>query len=163
MRSLTGVKSPSGDDMSHISTYTTNLQLNPVKGQRAAETERSWRLFREALNAVAEEHGGYVSDAITNYYGHQRKCTFSLIVPQFRYGLGVDVEKETGKVSFVYDSYGIKEEVIENLKERVIQTFTTLAVSEALQDLNYDVEYEEQAEDGASTGSRRQVMVRGVM
>ncbi len=150
--------------MSHISTYTTNLELNPIKGQRAAENERSWRLFREALSAVAEEHGGYVSDAITNYYGHQRKCTFSLIVPQFRYGLGVDVEKETGKVSFVYDSYGIKEEVIENLKERVVQTFTTLAVSEALQDLNYDVEYEEQMEEEATARSgKRQVMVRGVM
>ncbi len=148
--------------MSHISTYATDLQLNPVKGQRAAETDRSWQLFREALAAVAEEHDGYVSDSITNYYGHQRKCTFSLIVPRFRYGLGVDVDEDTGKVSFVYDAYGVKEEIINNLKDRVMQTFTSLAVSKALQDMRYQVEFEEYADEEAASG-RKQVMVRGVL
>ncbi len=148
--------------MSHISTYATDLQLNPVKGQRAAETDRSWQLFREALAAVAEEHDGYVSDSITNYYGHQRKCTFSLIVPRFRYGLGVDVDEDTGKVSFVYDAYGVKEEIINNLKDRVMQTFTSLAVSKTLQDMQYQVEFEEYADEEAPSG-RKQVMVRGVL
>lgn len=148
--------------MSHISTYATDLQLNPVKGQRAAETDRSWQLFREALATVAEEHDGYVSDSITNYYGHQRKCTFSLIVPRFRYGLGVDVDEDTGKVSFVYDAYGVKEEIINNLKDRVMQTFTSLAVSKALQDMRYQVEFEEYADEEAASG-RKQVMVRGVL
>ena len=147
------------NNMSHITTYATDLQLNPVKGQRTAQNDRSWQLFREALEAVAEEYGGHVSDTITNYYGHQRKCTFSLIVPEFRYGLGVDVDNETGDVSFVYDSYGVRESVIEGLKNRVVQTFTTLAVSETLQDLNYDVEYEEHAAEEA----KRQILVRGVM
>lgn len=149
--------------MSHISTYATDLQLNPVKGQRAAETDRSWQLFREALAAVAEEYDGYVSESITNYYGHQRKCDFSLIVPKFRYGLGVDVDKETGKVSFVYDAYGVKEEIINNLKDRVMQTFTALAVSKTLQDMQYDVEFEEQIDEEEAASGRRQVTVRGVM
>ena len=148
--------------MSHISTYATDLQLNPVKGQRAAETDRSWQLFREALAAVAEEHDGYVSDSITNYYGHQRKCTFSLIVPRFRYGLGVDVDEATGKVSFVYDAYGVKEEIINNLKDRVMQTFTSLAVSRTLQEMQYQVEFEEHADQESASG-RKQVMVRGVL
>ncbi|MFO8059784.1 MAG: hypothetical protein R6U70_03915 [Bacillota bacterium] len=148
--------------MSHISTYATDLQLNPVKGQRAADTDRSWQLFREALAAVAEENDGYVSDSITNYYGHQRKCTFSLIVPKFRYGLGVDVDEKTGKVSFVYDAYGVREEIINDLKDRVMQTFTALAVSRTLQDMQYQVELDERPEEQSSSG-RRQVMVRGVM
>ena len=149
--------------MSHISTYATDLQLNPVKGQRAAESDSSWQLFREALTTVAEEYKGYVSDSITNYYGHQRKCTFSLVVPKFRYGLGVDVDEETGKVSFVYDAYGVNEEVINNLKDRVMQTFTALAVSRTLQDMQYNVEFEEHLDEENAAAGRKQVMVRGVM
>ncbi|GEM_PF-1939924 len=147
--------------MSHITTYATDLQLNPVKGSDRSKSDRSWQLFEEALKTVAEECGGYVSNTITNYYGHQRKCTFSLIVPQFRYGLGVDVDEETGEVSFVYDSYGVREEVIEGLKDRVMQAFTALAVGETLQDLNYEVEFEEQVREEEE--GQRQVMVRGVM
>ncbi len=146
--------------MSHITTYSTDLQLNPVKGERAAKNDKSWQLFQEALEIVAEEYGGYVSDRIANYYGQQRDCTFSLVVPQFRYGLGIDVDKNTGEVSFVYDSYGVREQVIEDLKDRIIQTFTTLAVSQTLRDLNYEVEYEENVKEEER---KRQVTVRGVM
>lgn len=145
--------------MSHISTYTTDLQLNPVKGERAAKNDASWQLFREALEAVAEEHDGYVDDKISNYFGHERKCTFSLRVPQFQYGLGIDVDEDTGRVSFLYDSYGVRDDIIENLKDEVKQTFTTLAVSQALNDLNYSVEYEEQVDEK----EKKRILVRGVM
>ncbi len=144
--------------MSHISTYTTDLQLNSVKSERAAKNDASWQLFREALETVAEEHGGKVTNKISNYFGHPRECTFALQVPQFRYGLGIDVDKKTGKVSFLYDEYGVREEVVESLKKQIKQTFTTLAVGEALHELNYQVEYEENVEEDS-----KQILVRGVM
>ncbi len=146
--------------MSHISTYSTDLQLNPVKGERAAKNDTSWQLFREALESVAEEHGGYVDEKISNYFGHERECTFALRVPQFQYGLGIDVDENTGRVSFLYDSYGVRDEIIETLKDDVKQTFTTLAVSQALNDLNYSVEFEEQVDDETE---RKRILVRGVM
>ncbi len=150
--------------MSHISTFATELQLNPIASVSEKHTDSSYQLFREALEVVAEEYGGKVDHSITDYFGRQRRCTFALITPPFPAGIGVDVDPKTGRVSFVYDDYGVSEDLIENLKSRVVQTFTSMAVGRALMDMNYEVEYEEGSMDpNRPAYPRRKVTVRGVM
>ncbi len=150
--------------MSHISTYATEIQLNPVAGSSEAATDPSYILFREAMEVVAEEYGGRVENHITDYFGRQRHCTFGLITPQFEAGLGVDVDHATGEVSFVYDAYGVSEDLIDTLKSRILQSFTSMAVGRALMDMNYDVEYEEGSMDpNRPAYPKRRVTVRGVL
>ncbi len=150
--------------MSHIATYATQLQLNPVSSRAEAKNDESYQLFLEALEVVAEEYGGRVEDHITDYFGRQRRCTFGLITPMFSAGLGVDVDPKTGRVSFVFDDYGVSQDLIQTLQSRVVQTFTSMAVGRALTDMNYDVEVEEGSLDpNRPANPRRKVTVRGVM
>ncbi|MFP4201126.1 MAG: hypothetical protein ACLFS8_06935 [Clostridia bacterium] len=150
--------------MSHIATYSTELALNPVANRSEAESDHSYQLFEEALEVVAEEYNGRVDTSVADYFGRKRECAFSLITPPFPAGIGVDVEPETGRVSFVYDSYGVSEDVIDTLRNRIVQTFTSLAISRALSDMNYEVEYEEAAADPDRVGDpRRRILIRGVM
>jgi len=145
--------------VSHISSYATELRLNPVAGPREAETDQSRRLFRAALESVAEEYGGHVTNYIHDYFARRRQVDFALITPQFSAGVGVEVSHETGQVKFVYDDYGVAESLVTALKDRIIQTYTTMAVAHALESMNYQVECREETRQHG----RRQVLVRGVL
>ncbi len=119
----------------------------------------SWRLMRKALEAVAEERGGSVGEEIKDYFGRARKVDFALITPQFPAGVGVSVSRQTGEVRFLYDAYGVPANVIDDLCDQVVQNYTALAVSEALETLNYDVELDE----SRTVTGKKQITVRGIM
>lgn len=143
--------------MSHISTYQTEIRLSP-QSRVNGKLHPSWELMRRALEAVAEEHGGSVEDEIKDYFGRTRKVDFALITPRFPVGIGISVSG-TGEVRFLYDEYGVSRKVIEDLRDEIVQSYTALAVTDALKSLNYEVEFEETR---GVTG-KRQVTVRGTM
>jgi len=142
--------------MSHISTYRANIRVNPV---REGPQDTTWQILEEAVRAVADEHGGKLTEYVTDYFGRRTKVDFALVTPEFRNGIGIEVDSRSGQVSFAYDSYGHHQRVIDSLCREITQSYTALAVSRALDAMNYAVEYEE---IGAETGERR-VVVRGVM
>lgn len=145
--------------MSHISAYKAELKLEGA-GENTAEFEEARRLLREAVEAVAEEHGGFVSHEISDYFGRKTGVDLGLITREFPAGIGIQINSHTGEVEFLYDSYGGHQRTIDRLCEEIKQSYLTLAVSRALRDLNYEVEYEESA--GEETG-RRRVVIRGVL
>ncbi len=142
--------------MSHISTFRANIHLNPVK---EGNKDATWDILEEALETVAEEHGGRISDEITDFFGRKTQVDYALITPEFPHGIGVNVNPETGEVSFLYDKYGRYRQVIDALCEEVRQNYTAIAVSRALGSMNYSVELDESEE----TMGERRVVVRGVM
>jgi len=142
--------------LSHISTYRANIRVNPVRG---SQHDTTWQLLEEAIASVAEEHEGRIDEYVTDYFGRRTRVDFALITPTFRNGVGVNVDPKTGEVRFLYDDYGYQRGVIDSLCEELVQSYTALAVSRALDALNYSVEYEESKQ---SAGERR-VVVRGVL
>ncbi len=143
--------------MSHISSYETEIRLSP-ESRVDGKLHPSWKMMRRALEAVAEDKGGSVEDEIKDYFGRARKVDFALITPRFPAGIGVDVSG-SGEVRFLYDEYGVSKTLIEELRDEIIQSYTALAVTEALKSLNYDVELDE----ARSVAGRKQVTVRGIL
>ena len=76
-----------------------------------------------------------------------------------RQGIGISVNRETGDVVFICDSYGGYERIAGEIKEKVIQNYIALCVAKALSALNYEVEMEEVKHpvDG------KKVLVKGVL
>jgi hypothetical protein len=142
--------------LSHISTYRANIQVNPIK---EGKKDATWDMLAEAIGAVADEHGGRVGDTVTDFFGRRTEVDFALHTPEFPNGLGVNVDRKTGEVEFVYDEYGRYRRVISSLCDEITQNYTALAVSNALQSMNYNVQYDEQEE---RLGERR-VVIRGVL
>ncbi|MEX2356027.1 MAG: hypothetical protein WD535_03230 [Thermaerobacterales bacterium] len=145
--------------MSHISSYQTEIRLEPA-AQGSSEAKESRQLLRDAVAAVAEERNGFVSEEISDYFGRKTRVDVALVTKVFPAGIGLRVHPETGEVEFLYDAYGGYKRVIDNLCEEIGQNYTALAVTRALQDLHYEVDYEETA---AESSNRRRIVVRGVL
>lgn len=147
--------------MSVISSYRTKIRLAPER-LVDGELDPTWRIMTDALETTAQEYGGRVTGHITDYYGRQTRCQFALVTPDFPRGVGIRVGSG-GEVTYIYDNYGGYQRVAAQISERITQNYTALAVSRALEELNYSVEFEEHEEEvPASVGRRRRaVVVRG--
>lgn len=143
--------------MSHISSYRAELKL---EGAGEEELARARELLKQAVETVAEEHDGFATTEITDFFGRKTAVEAGLITRQFPAGIGVRVNERAGEVEFLYDAYGGYQGVIRRLCDEIRQNYLALAVSRALKDLHYDVAYEEGRHE--DTGGRR-VVVRGVL
>ncbi len=145
-------------EMSIISSYSTKIKVAPRAARGSGtKTEPTWKLLHEAVIATAQEVGGEVGSEIGEYSGTKRSVDFSIVTPEFPRGVGI-VISPGGEVRFLYDHYGGYKRQAQRICDQVTRHYTTLAVSRALQALNYEVDVEE-----AGEGSQRRVMVRGVM
>lgn len=130
--------------MSHVSSYKTEIRLESAIGQgRPMEEDPGWDILNEAILAAAEELNLDVSHSIRDYYGRSILCDWALTGPLFPRGVGVKVDRATGEVTFVADTYGGAERMAGEIKERVVQNYSALCVAKALRELNYTVEVDE--------------------
>jgi len=145
--------------MSHIASYKSKIVLERVAEEGVPlQQDPGWHLLREALETLADELGGEVTDYIYDYFGRQRKCDLALITPLFPRGVGIEVRRTTGEVMFLYDDYGDYQGASRHLCDRIMQSFAALAVARAFQTLNYEVEMEQ----GRNRYGERTILVRGV-
>jgi len=146
--------------MSHITTLKTKIKLETaLLAGHDVEEDPGWELLDQAVKTAAAELGGELTTSIRDYYGRRLRCDWGMITPDFPRGVGVKVSRETGEVTFVYDSYGCDERAIQKICDTVVQSYTSLAVAAALRSLNYAVEFEEENHpvDG------RKILVRGLL
>ncbi len=130
--------------MSHISSYKADIKLeSALEAGRPVQEDPGWEILGEAVSAAAADMGMEVCHTIHDYYGRSIFCDWALKGPEMPRGLGVMVDRKTGEVSFVCDSYGGYERVSAEIKDRVIQNYSALCVAKALSALNYNVEMEE--------------------
>lgn len=144
--------------MSQVATYNTEICLGQPEPGQSIEQLPGWEILRQAVETVAEEKGGRVTSRISDYFGRTYDVDFGLVTPQFPRGLGIKVSRATGEVRFMYDAYGGYEPVVRALAESIQQNYSALAVARALQEMNYQVELEEVADQGPE---RKVVLVRG--
>lgn len=145
--------------MSVVASYSTKIRVTPKHRLSAGEPDPTWELLQAAVEAAAREHGGFVTDEITDYYGTKIPCDFAVVTPDFPRGVGVKVSPITGEVKFVFDAHGDLKKVHKQLCDAVQRNYTALAVARALEAMHYQVELEEEDVDAPS----RRVLVRGVM
>lgn len=130
--------------MSHISSYDTDIVLQTaVLHGRPVEEDPGWEILQEAIYACAEEMDLEVGRTIRDYYGRLVYCDWSLSGPTFDRGVGIKVDRRTGRVMFLCDTYGGYDLLARRIRDRIVQNFTALCVTKALSALNYDVELEE--------------------
>ncbi len=146
--------------MSHISSYKTDIRLeSALEAGSPVQEDPGWDILSEAVNATAEEFNMDVTRSITDFYGRSILCDWALVGPGFPRGLGVIVDKKTGEVRFIADSYGGYERIAGELKDRIIQNYSTICVARALSELNYSVEVDEVKHPLEG----KKVLVRGVL
>jgi hypothetical protein len=130
--------------VSHISSYKTEIKLEQaLLTGRSVEEDPGWDVLNEAIHATAEEMNLDVTRSFKDYYGRTLECDWGLVGPDIPRGIGVTVDRKTGEVMFVCDSYGGFERVAGEIKDRVVQNYTSLCVAKALAALNYSVEVDE--------------------
>lgn len=146
--------------MSHITSYKTNIKLETAIGKnRPVEEDPGWEILDQAIWAAAEEFNMNVSHTIKDYYGRSIYCDWAISGPEMPRGLGINVDRDTGQVLFSADTYGGFERIVEQVKERVVQNYSTICVTKALSALNYKVEVEEIKHPVEG----KKVFVRGVL
>lgn len=146
--------------MSHISSYKTDVRLDNAIGEgRSVEEDPGWDVLNEAVLATAEEFNLDVSHSIRDYYGRSIACDWGLMGGAFPCGLGIKVDRTTGDVSFIADTYGGFERIAGEVKERLVQNYSTLCVARALRELNYTIEVDEESHPLEG----KKVIIRGVL
>ena len=123
--------------MSHISSYHADIRLQTALEQgKSVEQDPGWEILNGAVWACAEEMNLDVGHSIRDYYGRLVYCDWSLSGPAFDRGIGINVDRETGDVVFICDSYGGYERIAGEIR-RVIQNYIALCVTRALSTPNY--------------------------
>lgn len=146
--------------MSHISAYKTVIKLdNALANGKSVEEDPGWDILDKAVWACAEELNLIVTHSIKDYYGRTIYCDWALMGPDIPRGIGVNVDRKTGEVTFICDSYGGYERIASEIKDRVVQNYAAICVARALSTLNYDVEVEETK----SPSEGKKVLIKGVM
>ncbi|MBT9260138.1 MAG: hypothetical protein KM310_10385 [Clostridiales bacterium] len=143
--------------MSHVSAYTTEIVFQTVAKGGRLEEDPAWEILQQAVQAVAEAHGGHINQTVRDIFGRPTACDIAVHVPHLKGGLGMSIDRRTGELLFLYDDYGRVAE-FQALKDEVVQNFSALAVAKALQALHYQVDVEE-----TGLGGERRVLVRGVL
>lgn len=146
--------------MSHMSSYKTDIKLDNALGNgRSVEEDPGWDILGEAIFATAEDLNLDISHTIHDYYGRAILCDWALTGPDMPRGLGVNVDRKTGEVSFISDNYGGYERYAEEIKDRIVQNYSALCVTKALAALNYSVDMDEVKHPIEG----KKVLVRGVL
>lgn len=144
--------------MSHVSAYQTSVVFRHVKEGGDLEQDPAWAILQDAVRSCAETRGGRVGSTVTDVFGRPVRCDLALALPDFRQGIGLRVDRETGELRFLYDAYGRSPEALRAVTDEILQNFTSIAVARALRELHYEVDLEEHGQ-----GEQRRVVVRGVL
>lgn len=129
--------------MSHIVEAKTSI-VNPNR-----------QLLAQAVNLVAQQHNGSVQTSYRDWYRHEHEVSTGLVIVTdhlFR-GVGVEIDQETGALTFVGDPWGVND-LFEQVQQEVVQVYVALASMQALQSLGYQTQ--------ATDGQNREVMIQGV-
>lgn len=114
----------------------------------------SMNIMRQALEIVAREQNGSITEDYEDCNGKRTPCVIGLKTAKFSRGVGVDVTAE-GKVVFRYDAEGGVARVVKSLCDDVCRVYATIAVLHAQKKLGYRVS----ARDMTDSSGRKQVVV----
>ncbi len=139
--------------MSLTAEYQTEIRI-PQPQLRAAQGNikglPSMGIMRLAMEKIAKERGGYLSEDYQDCNGKRHLCVMALRSPLFPNGIGVDVGSD-GRVLFRYDQQGANLAEAKVICDGLARAYATIAVLQAQKKLGYQVQVrEESASQGHS-------------
>lgn len=143
--------------MSLTADYETEIRVPQPQLRAAQGNVRGLPcigIMRQALETIAREQGGSVTEDYEDCNGKRTSCVIGLKTAQFPRGVGVDITPE-GKVVFRYDEEGGIAPVAKSLCDDVCRVYATIAVLHAQKKLGYRVS----ARDVSDAAGRKQVVI----
>ena len=111
-------------------------------------------VMRQAVELVAQQHGGTVETFYLDYYGkrHPIASGLALFTPELKRGIGLLIT-QSGELAFTGDPWAVQR-LFEEVQQEIVQMYVSLATMQALQAMGYTT----QAQDGTAG----QVVIQGV-
>jgi hypothetical protein len=132
--------------MSEIGWYISRIRLKRELASNI-EANPSFEILKKSLEMVVEKYGGRLTNSVTDALGRVTYCDFAISTPNFPRGVGIEINRETGEVAFLYDEYGDFREVARRLVDEITQNYVAIALIRAMRSLGYQVEEEEESEE----------------
>jgi hypothetical protein len=118
--------------MSHFSIAKIKVQIKNID------------LLKKSVQEIMQKINAEQVNAIYDYYGNkQTNFLIAFKNSTFHRGVGLRVN-EKGELELVGDFWGIPRDEVEKLKHLIAQTYTKNATIQALKQLNYNVQVNEQ-------------------
>ncbi len=101
--------------------------------------------FLRALNILAEKLGGKVAEnVVIRGWGFQKECDYAILM-KLPYGNGYGIELTNNGIKVHVDDHGAPL-TAQQFAEELMKTYTSLAIQEALEQLGYSVQKQEEKE-----------------
>lgn len=146
--------------MSEISYYETSIQI--PRAQVVSETgnlidgDIRLALLKRALQIVAEDHGGSITNDIRNADNGRISCLTGVTTNNFPRGIGVQID-EQGHVAFVYETRDDERQTGKMLAGEISANYNAIAIQQALQKMNVAT----QVHTGRTQAGVRQIRIVG--
>src|ERR1035441_83166 len=132
--------------MSLTAEYETEIRIPQPQLQAAQGNIRglpSMSIMRLAMEKIAKERGGHVSEDYQDCHGKRHTCLMALRSPGFPNGIGVDVGSD-GRVLFRFDQQGANLAEAKAICNDLARVYATIAVLQAQKKLGYQVQVREE-------------------
>lgn len=127
--------------MSEIGWYESMIRLAKIRAYSSnIEANPSFQLLKRSLETVAQEHGGALTNYVTDSLDRKTLCDLAIATADFSRGVGIKIDKNTGEVTFLYDQYGGYEQTARKITEEITQNYVAIALIRAMKSLGYKVE-----------------------
>lgn len=125
--------------MSEIGLYKSKIRLALKAFASNIEASPSFQILKRSLEIVVDECGGTLTNYVVDSMGRKTFCDFAVITPNFSRGVGIKIDRKTGKVTFLYDAYGGYSDVAQKIADTITQNYTAIAMIRAMKSLGYNV------------------------
>lgn len=133
--------------MSEIGWYKSRIRLAKVAAYSSnIETDPSFQLLKRSLALFTQEHGGTLTNYVTDSLGRKTLCDLAIMTAEFSRGVGIKIDKNTGEVTFLYDQYSGYAQAAQRMAEEITQNYVAIALIRAMNSLGYDVKEERSKE-----------------
>lgn len=109
-------------------SHASNIEANPA-----------FQILKRSVEIVANENNGSLIDFVVGQNGTKKKCKLAVKTAKFKRGVGISINPKTGKVNFLYDSYGGYGKTAKQITEQITQNYVAISLIRAMKSLGYNV------------------------
>lgn len=125
--------------MSQVAMYRTRLNFGIALRGGNVGVEHLLSILGEAVQVVANDHGGRVTKAVHDGYGRSTPCDFAVVAPKVPHGVGIVIDKQNGTLDLVHDC---ARNTAQEISDAIIQSYVAIATIRAMKALGYRVREE---------------------
>ena len=101
------------------------------------------QLLMQVFNILSQEYNAVLTNMVRDYYGRVTECLIALAIKS---GIGVKIDNQ-GNLLILGDEYVLGKSLFNEIKDKIIQYYTALAVTQAAQQLGFTIANMQQLEN----------------